>query len=622
MRTVRSAVEVPAAQARQAGAGAGARGDREGFSAKPASWAGGGDTHQEEGGRSVAPTPVPPRRLPASHTMISPLRCALGALAALCALSGQPLGAQSVIEFGGERVSVPWTPSQGTFGRSVHGLLTPGAGRDVVVLVGATPFVLVDADPYDAKVELALTANDVAVLAGGAPGGRDALVSVGPAGVQLTWYGDEGGAFVTQTLAAGAWSDARLVRALDVDGDGAPDLVGVAADGSTLLALLAQAQPLSFTAAADSDVGVGVRDLCALQWDGDAALELALLTDLGVEVRDGNGALLDTWLATLPGGAIARVRQTGMSTDRIAWITAYAPPALQYLMTLAPGGAVHDLVDLGALDAFAAVGGDYDLDGDDDLLVSHHYSNELIWFENERSPQFPTAPSFLPVSPSMRLFRVGPPGAGAASNFATPVRADLDGDGDLDLLYACQTSGTIEILRGETVDQNTLKPEVVDGLWRPEATPEQGELVLEVAPPAVVPPAATHARVQVWQRAGAGAEFEPQAVAQVLVDLTQPWPAQLAIPLDETTPAFDATYGIEIKLVRIDAQGAVVTEFPASLWEFMSNEFTLQDLLDEVPGSLAQPIPTESSIPSTADTSVVMRRPKLGAYKQGQVPNV
>jgi hypothetical protein len=228
--------------------------------------------------------------------------------------------------------------------------------------------------------------------------------------------------------------------------------------------------------------------------------------------------------------------------------------------------------------------------------------------------------SFATLLPSLTLFRVGPPGVSATLNQATPVRSDLDGDGDLDVLYASQTSGTLELLRGETVDEETQKPHLVGGTWKPEHAPGQGRLTVTAQIPSVVPSPATHLRLRMWRRGDVDAEFDSAAVHQALFALNQGWPAQLDLPIDQTTPVFDATYAIELNLVRVDAQGEVAQEFPGGFTEFMSNAATLQELLAQVPGSAAQPIPTQTSIPSTGGCSNLIKRPKLGGFKKDKVP--
>src|SRR5688572_24697790 len=140
---------------------------------------------------------------------MSPVNRFEGALVAL--LLGSSLHAQTVHEFSGFQLSTPWSPPAGTFGRSIAGLFTHNPLLDVVVLCGTTPFVLCDADPRDAKFALALSAFDIDVLPDGAPGGFDALVSVGPAGLQWTRFSADLQAFVSSTLDNGAWAGVRLV---------------------------------------------------------------------------------------------------------------------------------------------------------------------------------------------------------------------------------------------------------------------------------------------------------------------------------------------------------------------------------------------------------------------------
>jgi hypothetical protein len=545
--------------------------------------------------------------------MTFPPSRALGALAAFCLFHGSALQAQTVSEFDGCQISTPWAPGQGAFGRGVAGQLTPGAVRDAVQLCGTQAWVLLDADPRDAKVQLALDCLDLDVVPAGGIAGLDAVASVGIEGLRLTYFEAAAAGFETIAVAGGPWVGARLVRAIDVDGDGDADLVGVAADKRTLLAQGFLGGALAYASLSAGAAGADVRDLCAVQWDGDVGLELALLTDAGMEVRELDGTLRDAWTSVLPGGAIARLRQSGMATDRIAWITAYSPPALQYLMTLAPGGAVTDLVDLGALDAFSALGGDYDLDGDDDLLVSHHFSNELIWFENERTPAQPLVASFPTLDPDRKLFRVGPPGEGATLNQATPIVADLDGDADLDLLYAAQTSGTLELLRGETLDEEARKPQVLDGLWDPAAS----RLALDLQAPAAGLAGATHLQVNVWRRAGLNQPFEAQPVHHQDVELASGWVAALDLPLPEATAEFARIYSIELRLVCRDAAGTVLEARPPSVHYVAGNESNGNSLLSDAHTLGSQGIGTLASENSKI---VLISRPKTSAFGGGFVP--
>lgn len=545
------------------------------------------------------------------------LRSASGALTAFLVLQGAGLHAQTIHEFSGRQISVPWTPSQGPFGRSVPLSLSGNRIPDVVVLAGQTPYVLADADPRDAKVQLPFTALDLDALPGAAPDGADAIASVGAQGLRLHWLDVAGASFAGATLDAGAWADARLVRALEVDGDGLCDLVGIDGDGHSLLVLRAQGPALSFAPLASGTAGANVRDLCGAQWDQDPALEIVLLTDQGVEVLDADGTPRDVYSGVLPGGAIARLRQNGMATDRIAWVTAYAPPAVQMLMTLAPGGAIHDSLDLGALDVFAAVGGDYDLDGDDDLLVSHHYSSDLIWFENERSAAQPVAASFDTPNPNLTLLRVGPAGQ-ATSNQATLVSADLDGDGDLDVLYAAQTSGTLELLRGETTDEDARKPRIAAGTWHPAT----GLLDLQLQAPAAGQGSATHLQVTVWRRAGLAQPYESAHVFHQKLSLSAGWPAALQIPLPETTAEFARIYAIELRLLVQDGAGKVVASRPTSVNELAGNDSNANALAAQ-PGYLGSlGIGTSGIAASEMSKIVLIKRPRMGAFSGGFVPYI
>ncbi len=528
------------------------------------------------------------------------------ALAALGLVLLAPyLPAQEVHEFGGTHVTTPWPAgigASGPFGRCVSARLTPDAIPDAVVLDGLEPVVLIDADPRFAPFELPLAALDLDRVRGAGPGGRDALAVVDAGGLRLVRFDPPSWSFVVDPIAAGAWAGARKVRAADLNGDGLDDLLGVAADGSTLLQLLAQGSPATFQSGGSAATAFEVRQMCTLQWNADPGLEVAVLSNWGIQVLEPEGTLLAQWPAVMPGGTMARLRQAGQATDRLAWITAWAPPAQQWLMTLAPGGAVNDLLDLGALDAFAAVGGDYDLDGDDDLLVSHHFSNELIWFENQRGSSNPLGPSFALLQQQMTLFRVGPPGAGATLNQAWPVVDDLDSDGDLDLLYAAETSMTLELLRGEEVAEQAFVPSPTSGTWQVTSPSAPGHLILSFAAPPTLHPQATHLEVDVWRRPSLSGAFEASGILHQELALPASWPLQLDLALPETGLGFPRIYAIELRQVQANAAGQVVRAFPPFCGYFAMDPPTVTALAGE-PQTLTQMV-VSAIMPASGPTEV------------------
>src|SRR5688572_16668644 len=326
--------------------------------------------------------------------------------------------AAQVETFDAQTFADPWTAeisAPGNFGRTATAELTGNALPDAVLLDGTQAVLLVDADAGFAPVSLQIPASDLCALAGHLGDGRGAVAVVNSTGLTICTYVAATGTLATTPTASGAWAGARRVTPIDRDASGRIDLAGVAADGRTILFALAGAAEGQFFTAPGFLAAGDVLDLLAVQWVSGGTQELAILTTNGLFVHTADGTQLSSFASVLPGGTIARIRQQGAATDRLTWITTYAPPSQQWLFTLAPSG-VQGQIDVGALDVVSSTGADFDRDGDDDLLVSHRYAYNLVYFENQRSASSPNVESFTFNPDRTRLFRVGPTNTPAPEN--------------------------------------------------------------------------------------------------------------------------------------------------------------------------------------------------------------
>jgi hypothetical protein len=502
--------------------------------------------------------------------------------------------------FNGTSFSDPWPTNiaaQGQFRRSEAGELNGDGVPDVVQIVGDRAVVLIDCDQFFSLVEIPGLVSDATVLTGSTATG-DAFALVGPSGVQVGSIAPATGAVQLTTVRTGAWLGACKVRRANVDGAGLPDLCVISADQRTVRTLI-QTAPLVFADGPSFVALSNVLDALPLEWDGDAAGELALLMQSGLGVFEANGAPRASWTSVLPGGAIARIRNLGFSTDRIAWITAYAPPAQQWLLTLGLPGLEGQL-DLGGLDVVAAIGADCDHDGDDDLLLSHRYSYDLMWIENDKgSGTLPALESFDPVRSSKVLFRVGPENVAAPENASWPALADFDGDGDLDIVFASESTRTVQTIRGDWIDENTQRVQLASATY--DVVAGHGELALALNAPSAMPSGVNRLQYVVSRRSGASGEIDQVNVAQGELPLPTSWPAALALPIPETSVEFQNVYDVQLRLVTRSSAGALTAIRPTTNVAFTVRTSIANELSQAVAAEFTVPVDLLVPPPALSD---------------------
>ena len=293
------------------------------------------------------------------------------------------------------------------------------------------------------------TASDIATSAAGAisvfaadmdgDGDMD-IISASYNDDTIAWYENNGAADPSWTASDIATSadGARSVFAADLDGDGDMDIVSASVNDDTIAWYKnnGAADP-SFTAADIATNADGAYSVFAADMDGDGDMDIvsASYNDDTIAWYENNGASNPSWtkavIATSADGpwSVYAADMDGDGDMDIVSASSYDDTIAWYENNGAsdPSWTAADIAT-SAESATSVYVADIDGDGDMDIISSSQSDNTIAWYENNGASD-----------PSFTAADIATDKDGAMSVFA----ADMDGDGDMDIVSASANDDTI-----------------------------------------------------------------------------------------------------------------------------------------------------------------------------------
>jgi hypothetical protein len=275
-------------------------------------------------------------------------------------------------------------------------------------------------------------------------------VSASPNADRIVWYENRarsGREWSERVIASGA-NGASAVWAGDIDGDGDVDVLSAASLDDRILLHLNAGRGRAWSTQIVSTQASGASSVSAADVDGDGDLDVLSASDFDAKIAwyenlgepgrwrervistSANGATA-VIAADIDGDGDVDVASASRFDDKIAW----------YRNTAGDGSSWREhVVTRGADAAAAVIAGDVDGDGDLDLLSASRGDDAITWYENTRAD-----------GSAMPAHMIGASADGPDGLFA----ADVDGDGDLDVLSASRFDDQIAWYENRTGDGKT-----------------------------------------------------------------------------------------------------------------------------------------------------------------------
>jgi hypothetical protein len=430
---------------------------------------------------------------------------------AVCALSA---AATALQVFNGTRIAHPHPIGlSGDAEKAVIGQLTDDATRDVAILQGDKIIVL-HAPARQSSIYVADGPyTDLALLPGGGLSGRDALVAIAPTGL-VRLHCDGSNLEETLLASSDAWASAHFLQVT-------PSASGSHVAAATLGGEVARGEYAGeiFTELELLRLGLYPLAFAALEFDASSGIEYALDDGAGLQIFSESGGLIH---ASIPNSSAApqllRLPEASSSYDALVWLTNVTPSAqmMGVIRTdAAPPYALYEPFMVIAWPVEELALADYFGDGHLDLLGVSAVDTALRVLKNQHALVSQPMYTFdIPLAGTFEFDATEVYGVGWSTAPALAV-GDLDGDGDADPVLAghAATSGMVEVLLSDGIDESAwraeLNPCVFQDLacidYEENGSPTIASFKLEIlAPLQPTHSTATHLAGAVWVQHGTG----------------------------------------------------------------------------------------------------------------------
>jgi len=460
-------------------------------------------------------------------------------------------------------------------GRSVVLELT-GLDSDVAVLVDGSLRVLSAPAHWDSTVNVgpAEVVHDIDALHDYFDDGRATLLSVGPNGLTSTSYDPETDVWASEVIGAGSWTTATVVCTGQIDGLRKDDIASLQS-GGTSVAWLYHANDGTYQPGGAFSLLEPAFCLLILDWNGDGARDLAACAHGGIYIYEPDGTLIDVITRSFSAQPFAVVNLSGQAAQYLAWVHNGRFAAI------AGQNGFFEPVNLGGDQGAACLStADGDRDGDDDLYIIRADPDttlgSVLVYRNEPSgghPSFVFDQECMFANSLEQTDITGP-----------PLPADLDADGDVDLMVCSEGTEQRHVFFGTEVDANETRPELAPGSQHSYyANGHTGVGILNTwiaEPTYVTSQPDAHLRVRVWRKesltgATSAVLLEDLEILEPLSSIS--WPYEVELHLNETGSS-DAVFFLEARIVTLDGNGGVSEAWTPFTWAFTTTEGAHEEL--------------------------------------------